>query len=54
MFVVWADEEWLKKYAMKEDEDDKGENEDATKTDENKKPARKNPKVTLKLIIAFV
>ena len=39
--LVWADEEWLKKYAMNEEED---EAKDDTASEE-KKSVKKNPKV---------
>jgi len=40
-YLVWADEEWLKKYAMNEEEDDVKED---TVTEE-KKALKMNPKV---------
>lgn len=54
-FLVWADEEWLKKYAMKEDEDEdgKGESENAA-ADAKAKPVVKKPRVNLCLMFESV
>ena len=48
-FSVWADEEWLKKYAMKEEEDDVKDDVELVE----KKIVKNNPKVPKRNIVVY-